>query len=137
MVAWLTSLSTSHMVSFILSPKALTKLLAGFTYCALAALTICNHLPMMREPLNTGPLAGIDRPQDVIRWLLRRLTTAVDEEDLEYGIETDNQVPSAEDVLSQWVGCSGRINKVADTCYVFWVVGSLSVSGNVFDTSTH
>lgn len=28
----------------------------------------------------------------------------------------------------QWVGCAGRANKLADTCYVFWIGGSLSVS---------
>lgn len=27
----------------------------------------------------------------------------------------------------QWAGCNGRANKLADTCYAFWVGGSLSV----------
>lgn len=27
----------------------------------------------------------------------------------------------------QWVGVSGRCNKVADTCYTFWVGGTLGV----------
>lgn len=31
-------------------------------------------------------------------------------------------------IHSQWVGCNGRANKLADTCYIFWVCGSLSVS---------
>ena len=29
----------------------------------------------------------------------------------------------------QWVGVNGRCNKVADTCYSFWVGGTLGVSG--------
>ena len=29
----------------------------------------------------------------------------------------------------QWVGVSGRCNKVADTCYSFWVGGTLGVGG--------
>ena len=28
----------------------------------------------------------------------------------------------------QWVGVNGRCNKVADTCYTFWVGGTLGVS---------
>lgn len=33
---------------------------------------------------------------------------------------------SAEEM--RWVGVNGRCNKVADTCYTFWVGGSLAVS---------
>lgn len=29
---------------------------------------------------------------------------------------------------NQWAGFNGRVNKIADTCYVFWVGGSLAVS---------
>jgi prenyltransferase beta subunit len=28
----------------------------------------------------------------------------------------------------EWTGFNGRCNKIADTCYAFWVHGSLSVS---------
>ena len=28
---------------------------------------------------------------------------------------------------SQWAGFNGRVNKIADTCYVFWAGGSLAV----------
>lgn len=31
----------------------------------------------------------------------------------------------------QWVGCAGRANKLADTCYVFWVGGSLNASHSI------
>jgi geranylgeranyl transferase type-1 subunit beta len=27
----------------------------------------------------------------------------------------------------EWTGFNGRCNKIADTCYAFWVHGSLSV----------
>lgn len=40
--------------------------------------------------------------------------------------ERDSIEPKAEDL--QWVGVNGRCNKVADTCYSFWVGGSLGVS---------
>ena len=30
----------------------------------------------------------------------------------------------------QWVGVNGRCNKVADTCYSYWVGGSLGVSSS-------
>ena len=32
-----------------------------------------------------------------------------------------------------WAGFNGRCNKVADTCYSFWVGGSLGVSGMTMD----
>jgi geranylgeranyl transferase type-1 subunit beta len=35
---------------------------------------------------------------------------------------------SFEDVSKQCVGFNGRCNKLADTCYCWWVSGSLSVS---------
>lgn len=35
------------------------------------------------------------------------------------------EVPAEE---LRWVGVNGRCNKVADTCYTFWVGGSLAVS---------
>lgn len=32
----------------------------------------------------------------------------------------------------EWIGFSGRTNKVADTCYSFWVGGTLSVRTHLF-----
>lgn len=39
--------------------------------------------------------------------------------------ESTNIEVSSEDM--QWVGVNGRCNKVADTCYTFWVGGTLGV----------
>jgi hypothetical protein len=43
-------------------------------------------------------------------------------------VAEDPHVSPFDPVHSHWTGCSGRPNKLADTCYVFWVCGSLTVS---------
>jgi geranylgeranyl transferase type-1 subunit beta len=91
-----------------------------------------------------------------LRWLLSRQTATLDEDaELDtYGDETDTAATSHEvhsfmdlkdgphsDVNQdpwsnrpttaielQWVGFNGRCNKIADTCYSWWVGASLAVS---------
>ena len=38
------------------------------------------------------------------------------------------QIPECD---RQWVGVNGRCNKVADTCYTFWVGGTLGVRSSI------
>lgn len=94
---------------------------------------------------------------DLIRWLVGRQTlmlqedeesNVVDEEPSEpttqmfppkfhvtgaYPAKMEAVVPSAQTSIEvspgeiRWVGVNGRCNKVADTCYTFWVGGSLGV----------
>lgn len=86
--------------------------------------------------------------EDLVRWLAWRQT--VDLEEAEEG-ESDAEEMAVTDVqrsidekisalpdipsLSQrpcevlhWAGFNGRSNKIADTCYSFWVTGTLGVS---------
>ena len=103
----------------------------------------------------TGPL----HPQRTIRWLLARQTATLDEED-DFDTNADEtdtpatchdahsfvhpqNYPSKAGEISynsrptslfylDWVGFNGRANKIADTCYGFWVGGSLKVSPILF-----
>ncbi len=91
----------------------------------------------------------------IIKWLLSCQTTALDEEDAPNDIDPGNTdsaisyrdiqyleqlhfspaperpLPYVSDASLQanrlWAGFNGRCNKIADTCYAFWVGGSLQV----------
>lgn len=93
--------------------------------------------------------------QDLLRWLVNRQTlyiqednAAAEEEDsvdgttsyMSHSFQKDSSYPAAivgvSDMLDvselpadtpQYAGFNGRCNKVADTCYAFWVGGSLAV----------
>ncbi|GAB7353271.1 hypothetical protein MBLNU459_g3777t1 [Dothideomycetes sp. NU459] len=132
---------------------------AGFTYCAVAALSFLDRLPPSIHPLQPRPsssdkITGLQNPQQLIRWLvLRQTATISDEDDFDtYGDETDtpetchdahsfvyqDEFPSKRGRDSyqarpsirfdlDWTGFNGRCNKIADTCYAFWVHASLDI----------
>ncbi|OJD32468.1 geranylgeranyl transferase type i beta subunit [Diplodia corticola] len=124
---------------------------AGFTYCAIGALAMLGRLPSNAgTPVSGHPLAGLSDPELTARWLVARQTLTLDEEDAvdaadgeEIGAaKTPADVPpvvklhglptqtTALDLL-QWAGFNGRCNKIADTCYAWWVCASLSMLGKV------
>ena len=45
--------------------------------------------------------------------------------------QMDQHAPEVSMYERQWVGVNGRCNKVADTCYSFWVGGTLGVSSRL------
>lgn len=181
----------------------LTKRAAGFTYCAVGALTFLDRLPSpsgtrkQKEsalPNGHSAPAGLSSRAATVRWLVARLTNTIyeeeDEEDTQdesdengpgevsttstssstagnsegdaiAGIAFDstdtppsetkqtstpsftklgsrpateadstptNLDASPDSVAGECTGLSGRTNKIADTCYAFWVGASLSVS---------
>ena len=93
-------------------------------------------------------------PQAALRWLVSRQTATISEEDDfdTHGDETDTPAtchdahsfvhpdtfksetgrwnyetrPTSHFELN-WTGFNGRCNKIADTCYAFWVGGALAV----------
>lgn len=100
-------------------------------------------------------LRGLSNPARTIRWLVSRQTaTITDDDDFDtHGDETDTAAtchdahtfvhpeqfdnnsagklsydgrPSSHFELD-WTGFNGRCNKIADTCYAFWVGGALAV----------
>ena len=93
---------------------------------------------------------------NMTQWLIARQTLILDDDQQEAEMETSEQAaqafpakyhvfgatperlepaspldlpsiePRSDDL--QWVGVNGRCNKAADTCYTFWVGGTLAVS---------
>ncbi|KAG0650703.1 Geranylgeranyl transferase type I subunit beta [Hyphodiscus hymeniophilus] len=133
---------------------------AGYTYCAIAALSLLDRLPgpsasqtasTPNGPSNV-PLPGLTNFPATIGWLVSRQTgysTENNEDDNENhgdilpiqdqrNAMAGTHTASAE-VLSlaelslkddQFVGFNGRCNKKVDTCYAFWVGASLDIAGH-------
>ncbi|KAF4637117.1 hypothetical protein G7Y89_g955 [Cudoniella acicularis] len=120
---------------------------AGYTYCALASLSILNRLPNSQPG---GPLPGIMNIDAAIRWLVSRQVGYQEEEDEEEEEEEEGggELPMKEqrDALAgvykdspfvpglslekdEFVGFNGRCNKNVDTCYTFWVGAALDMLG--------
>ncbi|KAI9676218.1 MAG: hypothetical protein M1829_003047 [Trizodia sp. TS-e1964] len=90
---------------------------AGLTYCAISALSFLDRLPKAdNNSTHPSHLTGISSPPLTIRWLLNRQTP----------ISPNSQI----------YGFNGRPNKPPDTCYSFWVCGSLSILAPASQLST-
>jgi len=135
---------------------------AGFTYCAIGALSFLDRLstsipemerlPPSRTGLERTSTRGLRSLSTTIHWLVSRQTTVLEED--EYYGSGDHPIASASkhkplsvlgvtpapatdrhlDALAvhdpqelRWAGFNGRCNKNADTCYSYWVGGSLAV----------
>ena len=89
------SLSMKHMVLYFRAALilVLTVATAGFTYCALGALALTNRLPNSSpsSPGNCGDqnvqemdgFAGLTSRRRTMEWLLARLTTSIEDDELE------------------------------------------------------
>lgn len=135
---------------------------AGFTYCAIAALSFLDCLPASmpgrkRHPsasarIEKTAISGLSSLPTTVHWLVSRQTTILEEEEY-YNFEdfpkasasdhkpfsvvgaapamATNRSPNTFESHSsqdlRWAGFNGRCNKSADTCYSFWVGGSLAV----------
>ncbi|KFY06779.1 hypothetical protein V492_07755 [Pseudogymnoascus sp. VKM F-4246] len=125
---------------------------AGYTYCGIASLSNLGRLPesLSKSEAGTEPsnskLTGVTNLQDTIRWLMSRQINYVESDDDEGEDEEPQTKPeessntasseidklaaaglSLEDTYA--IGCNGRLNKVPDTCYSFWVDASLYILG--------
>ncbi|KAF2710508.1 geranylgeranyl transferas-like protein type i beta subunit [Pleomassaria siparia CBS 279.74] len=133
---------------------------AGFACCAISALYFVDRLPLSTKSPQTsdGRLRGISNLPLTLHWLASRQTLTLDHEDAvdTHGDETDSAAtchdahsfvklqsyPSIAGKQSfmglseshfemQWVGINGRCNKIADTCYAYWVSTPLKVLGHL------
>jgi len=121
-------------------------LTAGYTYCAIASLSLLNRLPSPADsspsPSNKELLPGLTNIPATIRWLVSR-QVGYKEEDEEGEEEDPTQtqrealagvykdgplVPGLSFEEEEFVGFNGRCNKMVDTCYAYWVIASLDVS---------
>ncbi|KAF2810468.1 geranylgeranyl transferase type I beta subunit [Mytilinidion resinicola] len=140
---------------------------AGFTHCAISALYFLGRLPessLPSGPRHDDVIRGITNLPLTLHWLASRQTAILDEEDLYDSAEDEleaahTQTNSSFVKLSsfplkprevpqqdtwplphslQWAGMNGRCNKIADTCYAFWVTGALTVLGhlNIIDRAS-
>jgi geranylgeranyl transferase type-1 subunit beta len=123
---------------------------AGYTYCAIASLSILNRLPasMQKHAPQTPANAecGLTNVSGTIRWLLSRQLaySEFDDESENYGqgpliehlpngsdhTHPDDELPPLDNLTLHEpfsIGFNGRLNKPVDTCYCFWVCGSLEV----------
>lgn len=129
---------------------------AGLTYNGVGALKLLGRLPRHVSGSKSEGAIGADFVENVTKWLVSRQTLMLREDD-EIAMadeEAPDQTPSfsppifqvqgvfpvsvADAKLSshliepsphdlQWAGFNGRCNKVADTCYAFWVGGTLGM----------
>lgn len=121
---------------------------AGYTFCALGCLKFVNRIKTGHGK-DDRVLRGPTDLQTMLSWLVSRQTD-LDDPDMDVGSDTEttematNTADSSEPVpLHQSpdkstlnlsfcldpsdAGMNGRTNKVADTCYAWWVCGSLHI----------
>lgn len=136
-------------------PSRLTTVPAGYAYCAIASLSFLRRLPdpscafSQSRPTTNGsahtPLPGLTNFPATVRWLVsRQVEYKVDEEEDDHAENHINPLQDKREALTgmhdaveppsvaglslhekHFVGFNGRCNKGADTCYAFWVGGSL------------
>ncbi|CAI6341582.1 unnamed protein product [Periconia digitata] len=140
-----------------LSEAAYHEAHAGFTSCAVSTLALVDRLPVSKPD---GRLRGITNLPMTLHWLVSRQTLTIDETDAMDTLmdETDSAATchdshsfvkmqtypslrgqkSFEDKLHlpfadtdlKWVGINGRLNKIGDTCYAYYVTAPLFTLGH-------
>ncbi len=113
----------------------------GYAYCAIAALSLLDR-PLSNSPA-CHPSAMLDSSirdmPGLLHWLTARQFAyleppppaddeASDEEDVNFVLPQRLADLSVVE-NTRLVACNGRCNKVADTCYTWWVGGSLANLG--------
>ncbi|KAF2994856.1 hypothetical protein E8E13_003984 [Curvularia kusanoi] len=127
---------------------------AGFTSCAIAALFFVDRLPLPRGQASDGRVRGVTDLDKTLHWLASRQTATLEEDDSTdtfddesdtantchdahsfVRVKGDQTVSMTNTIGSQpkvpfdltWVGMNGRSNKIADTCYAYWVSAPLAI----------
>ncbi|KAF2265675.1 geranylgeranyl transferas-like protein type i beta subunit [Lojkania enalia] len=124
---------------------------AGFTCCAISALSFVDRLPLKSGQPPDSRLRGLQNVPLTLHWLTSRLTLTLDEEDIDthtgeinssqthhsphsfaklksHPPKAGKQSSTAEltsHFEMEWVGVNGRCNKIADTCYAYWACAPL------------
>ncbi|XWW93995.1 hypothetical protein V2A60_001934 [Cordyceps javanica] len=103
----------------------------GYTFCALSALALLSRPPSTGQRVEAADKHIPDRAQ-LLKFLVHRQFIYHAEEETEHEEDEENYI---EKELAQLqldgppalVGCNGRWNKKADTCYFWWAAGALSL----------
>ncbi|KAL1843436.1 hypothetical protein VTJ49DRAFT_1546 [Mycothermus thermophilus] len=114
---------------------------AGYAYCAIGALALLDR-PINGNPQSSGTLvANIRNRRGLIHWLASRQFVYLDPPESQDDDRSDDdddeenfRLPQRLSDLSltenlRHVACNGRTNKVADTCYTWWVGAALANLG--------
>ncbi|OHE93266.1 prenyltransferase and squalene oxidase [Colletotrichum orchidophilum] len=112
---------------------------AGYAYCAVSALALLDRPPDQSATLHTSQTLkqGVPDISLLVKFLAYRQFEYLDKED--DSDDTDHANFALPESLSELtldprlrcVGFNGRCNKVADTCYCWWVGGTLQMLGHV------
>ncbi|PQK17239.1 hypothetical protein BB8028_0007g04340 [Beauveria bassiana] len=103
----------------------------GYTFCALSALSLLSRPASTRKRAEAADQHIPNRAQ-LLKFLSHRQFIYHAEEETEHEDDEENFI---EKELAQlqldgpptFVGCNGRWNKKADTCYFWWAAGALSL----------
>lgn len=115
----------------------LLSLVAGYVYCAVAALAMLDRQTNASpDDASSAISRGIqDRPGLTKFLAFRQFAYAAEQEEHEGHNDDSNFVETKlgsltleEEGRCAHVGFNGRWNKKADTCYCWWVAGTLAVS---------
>jgi geranylgeranyl transferase type-1 subunit beta len=118
-------------------------------------LYFLDRLPLPSSQKPDGVVRGITNLPDTLKWLVSRQTVTLDTDDVDTLNDETDTSESCNDAHSfvklgafvstqaesnvkgnpgvhfelQWLGVNGRCNKVADTCYAYWVSAPLKLLG--------
>lgn len=126
--------SHGKLSAVILSPSQLTTQ-AGYVYTSVAALAFLDR----SSPGTNSIQLSLTDPAGLLKFLAGRQFTYLeeeendpDEDDAENFVEAQLSSLTLDNGCTH-VGYNGRWNKKADTCYCWWVAGSLKVSFGLAD----
>ncbi|KAF6844624.1 prenyltransferase and squalene oxidase [Colletotrichum musicola] len=113
--------------------------ITGYAYCAVSALYLLDRPAEQGEKLHHSATVerGLANVPLLVKFLVYRQFEYLERENDSDDEDTANFVlPESLDQLSidenmRFVGFNGRCNKVADTCYCWWVGGTLQMLGHV------
>ncbi|KAF4835728.1 Geranylgeranyl transferase type-1 subunit beta [Colletotrichum tropicale] len=110
---------------------------AGYAYCAVSALYLLDRPPSQgATPHRSATVEkGLADVELLVKFLVYRqfdyFEKEEDEEDDPNFVLPDALGQLTLDENTRFVGFNGRCNKVADTCYCWWVGGTLQMLGHV------
>ncbi len=109
-----------------------TSLAAGYAYCAISALYLLDRPLDAADFPPPGAIlrSAIPDMPGLLKFLACRQFEYLESEDEDDADNNFVEPPSLEDLRlddDTLVGFNGRWNKPADTCYCWWVGGSLAV----------
>ncbi|KAG7430863.1 Geranylgeranyl transferase type-1 subunit beta [Fusarium oxysporum f. sp. raphani] len=105
---------------------------AGYAYCAIGALSLLDR-PLdstSPHPPEEALKRGVPDREGLLHFLASRSFAYLAKEEEEDEVEENFLESKAGELDLGHIGFNGRWNKKADTCYCWWVGGTLAMLGN-------